>query len=146
MKSFNPNNNLFVKLGVPLTVIVVLSFGAIIFVSDYYLTQSNSRETDSYMEAKVLELKENITRISKKALLASTITGNTDFVRRAYIVYNETGEVEKAAELFKPNIYRIEESLSNGGFGHVKVHFHTPDGHSLYRSWTDKRGDDISSF
>ena len=68
MKSFNPNNNLFVKLGVPLTVIVVLSFGAIIFVSDYYLTQSNSRETDSYMEAKVLELKENITRISKKAL------------------------------------------------------------------------------
>ena len=146
MKVLNPNNNLFIKLGVPLTIIIVLSIYVVIYTSNSVISKSNSLETDAIINSKISVLQDNVDRMASKALYAGTFAANVQFAQEAYKVYEDTYDFEQAAEIFNSNIPSIKESIEAQTGKAFKLHYHLPEGRSLYRSWTEKRGDDISGF
>ena len=96
MKVLNPNNNLFIKLGVPLTIIIVLSIYVVIYTSNSVISKSNSLETDAIINSKISVLQDNVDRMASKALYAGTFAANVQFAQEAYKVYEATYDFEQS--------------------------------------------------
>lgn len=146
MRLFNFKTKLIYKLGIPITLIIALSILVVITVSRSYLIKSNSEKTDGIIKSQAAHITKNIDRLGDKALYAGSIAANLDFVRTGYRKYYETGSVDSAYKILRPNLDPITEAIQRQVGKKAKIHYHVPPARSLIRSWSSKRGDDISSF
>lgn len=146
LSSLNPDRKLILKLGVPVALTIVLCVLFIMNRSNSFLSQSNESQTNQLLQSEAKILDQNIGRLAGKALYAGSFAANMQFVQEAYQAYYETGDVESAAPVFQQNLKLITQAVSDQFDETLKIHYHLPGGKSLYRSWTDRRGDDISEF
>lgn len=146
LKYINPDNRLIVKIGVPLTLSIILSVYLIMHRSTQILEESHQNQTKELIEAESANMENNVGRMSRQALLVGGFAANMKFVEAAYDTFALTNDVEKAAEIFDANLSSLTTAIEQQLGEKVKLHYHLPPGRSLYRSWTQKRGDDISGF
>lgn len=146
MKNIKQKSKLIYKLTLPIALVIVLSILFIILLSRYYLVKSNSDNTDAIIQSKIIDLNGNIDRMGDKALYVASMASNLKFVKEGFKKFYETKNVDSAAAIFKPNLDPITQAVNSQTKSKAKIHYHVPPARSLYRSWTDKRGDDISGF
>ena len=92
------------------------------------------------------QLESNITEIANKALGEATIAASLPSVIDAYNLYDSTNNLQLSsdylANALMPVMAKREKLLGESS----KIHFHTSDAKSFLRSWTNRRGDNLSSF
>ena len=98
------------------------------------------------MEAEVLDFNRASDELSTNALFAASIISKLGVVEHAYQQYYETGNLDSSSRLFKERFNYIIKSIKRNTGLTPKIHFHLPPARSFYRSWSEKKGDDISKF
>ncbi len=137
---------LIYKLILPLSVSILIGFGAIILVTRGFLIRSNKKDTNILIENKIDNLNKSLEAISNKALYAASICASLYFVRDAYETYYSTKNIDSSSNIIRENISYINESIKKNLNIDPKIHYHLPPATSFIRCWSDKNGDDLSSF
>ncbi len=134
------------KLIVPIVIIFIIVM-SVAFTRMKLINEENFQQKalDKAKELTLL-MKNKISSISNATLLTSSMYANFSSVKWAYSVYNQTGNLDSARSIIKRNVMSIINGVKNDVGFEQKVHFHIPPATSLFRSWTDKNGDDLSSF
>ncbi|MFO7938112.1 MAG: methyl-accepting chemotaxis protein, partial [Bacteroidales bacterium] len=150
----NMNNNqklklkdkLIFKLTLPLTLAVLAALLLIILISRNYLIQANEQNTNDIITSKISDLNNNISRMGDKALYAATICANLNFVEEAYMEYYQRNNLDSAGQIIRANVDKINRALERNLNTTPKIHYHLPPARSFVRAWSQKAGDDLSSF
>ena len=114
----------------------------IFFISG--ITQS-SLEKNTTNESKFLSNEIEILeeQLQLQALSIASLVASSPDIINAYTL--DTDEEIRAA--VKPAADNLRKALSDStGLNDIRLHFHISPARSLYRSWTDKTGDDLSAF
>lgn len=134
------------KILLPLSISVLISFIIILIISRYFLIQTNTQNTDLYIKKTVHDLEANITAMGDKALYASGICSELDFVKDAYVKYYSTNDVFSSSQIIRKRFKTINKQIEKNTGAKAKIHYHLPPAKSFIRCWSQKHGDDISSF
>ncbi len=134
------------KLIVPIVIIFIIVMS--IAFTRIKLMNEEKFQQNGLDKAKELTLlmKNKISSISNATMLTSSMYANFSSVKWAYSVYKQAGNLDSARSIIKRNVMPIINGVSKDVGFEQKIHFHIPPATSLFRSWTDKNGDDLSSF
>lgn len=135
-----------VKIIVPYIVATLVMIIAILVVVRHYTVKNQEEIIDDIVENKITEIQSNLTRVGKKALVAVSICSEMDAVKRAYKTYYETNDLKASSQIIRDQFTGINKSIETYTGKAAKFHFHLPPATSFIRCWTDKQGDDLSSF
>ena len=121
----------------------MLNIAAVIF----FITNNsnNTMERSTIAESKMLgnELMVLEGQLEDQALSIATVTATSTEVEFAY----SFDSADRIREVLKPAADKIIENLNNSlEIADPRLHFHIEPVKSLYRTWTDKNDDDLSSF
>lgn len=135
------NNSIKVKF---LTVLIPITFtmyiGGLFII--YYIFENSFLEKNNSILLKEIDFFDNSLNYHfKLAEQFANLFGSFEFVKQAYNNPNE----EQAADELKKEISKVIKKLP-GNEKDYQVHFHKLPARSFLRSWTNKRGDDLSSF
>lgn len=120
----------------------------IIVLAEAYNTVNKtfSLESKTIIANKIHKINNLSIQISNNALFIASILSKSSLVKGAYENYYKTGNLEESTKNLEnqfKNFHSLFTEISNT---EVKIHFHLPPAKSFYRNWSDKKGDDISSF
>ncbi len=138
------------SLSYKLTIPVVLLVSFIVIINLF----SKRQTLYSNANSNAITTADNLTRLmnskvdaaSHKALMTASVCSESSSVKWAYSVFNQTGNLDSASLLIQRNIQPIIKTVKSVTGIEPKIHFHLPPARSFIRCWTDKRGDDLSSF
>ncbi|MBN2890665.1 MAG: HAMP domain-containing protein [Bacteroidales bacterium] len=134
------------KISIPLIIITSIFILTIIIFNNNLFVKYGRDEINKKIYSKIKDIENNITRIESKALWVSSLCSEMSVVKKAYSEYYKTGDLETSSKLIEDEFVNINKAITTN-IGEVpKIHFHLPPAISFIRCWTDKRGDDISSF
>jgi HAMP domain-containing protein len=140
------NASLLQKIIFPLILSYLVSLAAFIYLFNY---MSNKDAEDNLREGLQMvngELEKSYEAIREKSLMAATAIAYNPQVVKAYETYYTTYDLDSSVQWIGNTVGQIAGSLEKS-FGYpVRIHFHAPPGISFYRSWVDKRGDDLTAF
>ncbi len=88
----------------------------------------------------------NCERLTNKTLQLASILASNNSTKDAYRRYNATGDLEGSVVTLKADFCAVKANLISAEYKNFRIHYHTNKVHSFYRSWTEKRGDDLNSF
>lgn len=134
------------KLFIPITAATLTMALILLFISRNYFEKNYQDTVNERIKTVNTEIDRNITRISKKAMFAATICSNMKLVKDIYSSYHADQKFDSCSALLKTEFVSIQNSLAKEIGFTPKIHFHLPPAQSFMRTWTDKRGDDLSSF
>jgi methyl-accepting chemotaxis protein len=136
------------KTMLPVIVGVIFIAISLLISANYYFTKNFNNQLNNRIISKQNELNSLLNDISNKSLIIPSVVAEINFVVEAYNKFYETENIEDAINIMLDNNFtKIIQSLQkNSGIEDVRIHFHLPPARSLWRTWTDKRGDDLSSF
>ncbi len=137
MLGFYGNLKLRDKFMLPIMVLAVICIVALMWIVNSNFSNSMKIETENAIKNEVQSVSSDIERMGKKALFSATIISKLGIVTNAYEQYYKTGNLQASSKI-------LEKEFS--GKTKAKIHFHLPPARSFMRCWTDKRGDDLSSF
>ncbi len=89
---------------------------------------------------------ENLDRLSNRAVQPSALLAASSVTKEAYRNYVKTNNLDQVVSKLAQEFDQAEEMFLLSGNSDFKVHFHSKESRSIMRSWSDKRGDDLSSF
>ncbi len=140
------SKKLSTKLIVPITAsIIILS---IILIATIWYYQKINKEYVIQKDIASFEklIDNNIERLGNQGVYIASIMASLDTVKSIYRAYHAGADfIEISNAMANPVNSMVESIKTNLGIT-PKLHFHVAPGQSFYRSWSDKRGDDISSF
>lgn len=146
MEKIDLKNKLIFKVSLPLVLTVLFSFMFLIFISRNYLIKSNEDLTNDVVLGKIVDLEKNIQKLSDQAIYASGICAGLPFIEEAYSSYNSSKNIDLSAAILKENLEPILKSIQDNTGLMAQIHYHLSPARSLLRSWTNKKGDDLTSF
>ena len=132
------------QLSIPVLVITITAILLIIISSSIILNRIIDDQMDEKINSSKQAYEGNYNRIlNKTAEIATVLTENSN-TKNAYSVLYETNDLEAGVDILKKDFTAIENTMSKIGNKNFKIHYHTKDIRSFYRSWTKKRGDDLT--
>lgn len=138
------------KIGFRLLVSIISIIIVLIFFTGYeshrFFSDNFQAETDSRIEAELHDFEQNIERMSEKGVYCSSLFSELQAVKRAYENYEETKDLGASVEILETEVRKINTAISSQIGNKAKVHFHLAPAKSFFRSWSEKRGDDLSGF
>ncbi|MFZ5941818.1 MAG: methyl-accepting chemotaxis protein [Bacteroidota bacterium] len=146
MEKVSKRSKLIVKIILPLSLALSVSFLLIILLSRHYLVRSNRENTDDMIRSKVADLNRNINRMSDDALYSASICAGLEFVKEAYENYYRTGDLVASSMIIQRNMGEVNNAIKQNIGVNPQIHYHLPPATSFIRCWSEKRGDDLSAF
>lgn len=137
---------LWTQISIPVIATIAIVIIALIFIINAFFEQNNKNQLHEQAVMSLSGLESNIANLEKEALKIATIHATSSTTDSAYSIFNKTGNFEESANIFNQKFGLINSELQQNTGEQIGIHFHIPPARSLYRSWTDKRGDDLSSF
>ena len=134
------------KLFLPIVISGVVLLSAMILTVRYFIIKTINENTDKLVAAEVSDFSKASDELSTKALFAASIISNLGVVDYAYKEYYKTGNIDSSSRILKERFKLISESIRRNTGLTPKIHFHLPPARSFFRSWSEKKGDDISKF
>jgi len=130
----------------PVIIISVFAISGLILLASVTINSIIQKQLSLSLQNTENSFNGNYERFINKTLeLAAVLSANNN-TKEAYRRYNATGNREASIELLKKDLDLIVDNLHLADYHHPRIHFHSLDIHSFYRSWTSKRGDDLSAF
>ncbi len=134
------------KLVVP----IILVFSIIVTAAFIRLNKINienvNKEAQLEINNMVIVTNNKIEAASNAAVYSSALFSNFASVKQAYRNYYKNNNIDSANHIIKQSISSSIANIESLTGIKPMLHFHLPPAISLYRSWTNKYGDDISSF
>lgn len=140
------NMSLKVKIIVPFVFSFLIMVIALLLVVRYYTLENQKKVINRNVNDKITEIKSNIDRVGKKALLQASSFANLNSVLRAYTEYKVSGDLSTSTQIIRSEFDEMSKSVKRSTDTDLQVHYHLPSSRSFIRTWTDKQGDDLSSF
>lgn len=134
------------KFVFPISLMIIVFVFFLVYISRYYFIKNQENQIENLVDSKINSFNFNITSLSNKALYAASVCAGQSVVQEAYIKYEETKDLTKSSLIIENEFDNINESIKDNLGIDPKIHFHLPGAQSFIRCWSDKRGDDISSF
>ena len=134
------------KLLVSLTLISLILILVVVSVSRHYYIMNHDSEIQSKINSKINDIYSSINRISNKALYAASLCSSMDFVHEAYAMVEETGDLEESSKIIGPHWDYVNRTFQSNMAITPKIHFTLDPATSFIRCWTQKKGDDLSTF
>jgi len=135
-----------VKISIPIIILVFLTVVALITMSLFYANNLVNLQVDKRVESEVDLFYDNLKDLEDKAIGIASVFASSNLTIESYKIYNQEEQSDSAYNLCKSEFETINKSMILSGNNEFRIHFHTKKYHSFFRSWTDKRGDDLSSF
>jgi methyl-accepting chemotaxis protein len=140
-------NSIRKKVIIPILIVLIPLFTA----GFLFLSTQNEKQAIAQVKSKLLHqvklVKENISRISKKALSISSLMASIEGVEKAYLMKNENAGRTYLRNITKRYYRNFTKNLK---VKNVKIHYHKPPAMSFLRLWRKPGvrdgGDDISAF
>ncbi|MCK5536507.1 MAG: HAMP domain-containing protein [Bacteroidales bacterium] len=139
-------NSIGLKISIPIIISTILFITGLIMVNNFFFIKQRESSIESHLNNRIIEINNNIDRVGKKALWISSSFANLDFVKKAYMQFNETGNLQKSSLLIENQMTKANDVILKNTKDNPKIHFHLPPARSFIRCWSLKRGDDISDF
>lgn len=140
MKRKSISNQIFL----PVIIITVIAIFLIIAVSNILVKRINQNKIELQIGNATKAFYGNLDRLTNKLLQASAIVSANECVIQAYANLSNNGNRELAVDSIKKNVDAISHTVAMFQNKPLLLQFHTKDATSLYRSWTNARGDDLS--
>lgn len=134
------------QISVPIIALVAIIILSILWVVVNNYSKNSANYNSDRIEKQLASFETNLNRIQDKALLTASFFSNLEITQDAYQILADSNDRELAVKPLSELLSTINKQVKTNINKELKVHFHTPDIHSLYRCWSDKRGDDISGF
>ena len=130
----------------PIVILGIVLLAILIITIRYFMIKTINENSDKLVEAEVMDFNKASDELSTNALFAASIVSKLSVVERAYQEYYKTGNLDSSSSLFKARFEYITESIKRNTGLTPKIHFHLPPARSFFRSWSEKKGDDVSKF
>jgi len=140
------SNSIGIKISILIIISTIIFIVGIIMVNNFLFIKQGENIIKEHINNKILEINNNIERIGEKALWISSSFANLDFVTEAYTKFYETNDLPKSSLIIENQISKANDIIFKNTKRKAKIHFHLPPARSFIRSWSEKRGDDISDF
>ncbi len=129
------------KLLVVLTPLFLITTFVLVYLIHNYFKDALINNNRNKL-SNTIELFQNITKnFEEDALMISIFIAQYPFVKNAY----SNDDTAKSFSVLKKNTDLLISNLTDNP-KNFKIHFHKPPAKSFYRSWTNKRNDDLSKF
>lgn len=136
-KNLSLSNKFYVTF-IPLFVLLLIGF----FIFYNHSLKSNLQySTDLFLENQIHIFEKLVEQHQNNAVLISNLIAYYPNLKDIYLTPNPDESLEKLQAFVNPLIKKIVNNPDD-----FKIHFHKPPAISFYRSWTKKRGDDLSTF
>lgn len=134
------------QISVPVVLLAVSAIVVMVAIATFMVNQIKQNQLQVNLENAEKSFFGNLDRLMNKTLQMAAVLASNTTTQKAYQVYRQTGNMEKGVAILKSDFEGIKKNLESSGYEDVKIHYHTHKVHSFYRSWTNKRGDDLNSF
>ncbi len=134
------------KISLPIILSGIVLLTIMILIIRYFIISAINDNTDKLIDAEVYGLSQIQDDLSTKALFAASIISKLEVVSHAYEEYYKTGNIDSSSQFLRTRFRMITESIKLNTGLIPRIHFHLPPARSFFRSWSDKKGDDISGF
>ena len=128
----------------PVMIVALFTIIVFIVVSTIIVNQIIESQIKEQVNKSNLLYTQNIEKFINKGLQVSAIISSQKSTLEAFKIFNLTNDIEKSVNILKADYENTDKALKSVGYKNLRVHFHTKDFKSFYRSWTNKRGDDLS--
>ncbi len=150
MFNFLKNQKTGIKIIVPVISLVIILLTVVNIVTKYEIRKINSEFIGEKTKNQAVSFVKRIeSRIQSAAEKVTLLTRDSEISKLFYYALNPPESTTKEENFINFKKY-IDDTISliiqNSGLTDVKIHFHTNDIKSFYRSWTNKRGDDLKKF
>jgi len=137
---------LWIQISLPIIGIITVIMAVFVVTINSYFISNNNNQIKSKSEANLNAFNKDIKRIEKKALSISSTYATQGMTDSAYRHYFNTKDLESSVEILKTNFVKINKITIDNINEQIRIQYHLAPAQSFFRSWTDKRGDDLSSF
>lgn len=134
------------RIIVPIMVIIILAIVALFFTSNYFVNAILESHSLIQLEKQEKLFRHNLTLFENRALEVASFYSTNKMVQQMYIMDLDSNKTDLALEACEIQFRNINSAMKTIGNNNFRIHFHTNDIRSFFRSWTDKRGDDLSAF
>ncbi len=143
---FINNYSLKIKILVPILLLIILPLITIMFISEHYYRQIiEEQEIKAVSKKKVKSLKKNLDIITTKNLELASYISSQPIVQEVYEKIVDKPETrEENATVLEREINNLDNHLSKMHKMRFKLHFHIPPATSFFRSWENKKFDELS--
>ncbi|MBN1253118.1 MAG: hypothetical protein JXR51_02555 [Bacteroidales bacterium] len=134
------------QISIPLILLTAIILIIILWVVVFNYSKNSENYISDRIRKQLSNYDSNLERIQSKALMTASCFADLASTKEAYRILAETNDRELAIKPLIKQVSQINNKIKRNMDMDLKIHFHTSDTRSLYRSWSDKRGDDISGF
>ncbi len=138
------------QLWIQITIPVILSITLIIILVFLFANNYFHNNNDAQLEKQTIKslnsFDNSLSEIETKALTIASIAAASQATDSAYSHFCLTNNLEESSDILKSRYSKINNSVKSNIDGEVRLQFHAPTSITFLRTWTEKRGDDLSSF
>ncbi len=139
----NFKNKLWIKLVVPLATMLFIISLTMAIILTRITSQNEVNRVNDIIQEQLMAITNVTKRISNKAISIAAIFASNKEVIEAYRNLELTDDTAASVHIFETEFQGIHQKISNITGVAMRVQFHTSDVRSLYRTWTDKKRDDL---
>jgi hypothetical protein len=89
-------NSIGIKISIPIIISTILFITGLIIVNNFFFIKQGESSVKTLLNSKIVEINNNIDRVGKKALWVSSSFANLDFVKKAYMQFYKTGNLQES--------------------------------------------------
>ncbi len=134
------------QISVPVIAATVIAILIITFFSYVIINQVTQRQLDINISNAHRTYSKTLEVLMERTLQFAAILPDNDMVKKAYRSYYQSNDIEGSVEILKKEFKTVNMFAGQTEFSNLRIHYHTNTVQSFYRSWTEKRGDDLNSF
>ena len=134
------------KISIPIIITTTIFILSIIILNNKIFENYAEKEIDAKISNEVNNIQTIIKRVKRKAMWTSATCSELAIVEKAYKTYYQTGNIQTSSKIIESEIAAITKAISNFTKQKPNISFHLPPAKVFFRSWSPKRGDDISGF
>jgi|GEM_PF-4394966 len=134
------------QISVPVIAAMVIAILIITFFSYVIINQVTQRQLDINISNAHRTYSKTLEVLMEQTLQFAAILPDNDMVKKAYLSYYQSNDIEGSLEILKKEFKTVNMFAGQTEFSNLRIHYHTNTVQSFYRSWTEKRGDDLNSF
>ena len=139
-------NSIKVKYPLGILGIFIFAIGIIVWMAYENGISKVKHETDALLTLTAKKFNQLILDESNVAHTEALFFSALPEAYNAYKTYQISGNLDSSILDLKQSTHRYINTVYADSHKRLKIHYHLPQGISFFRSWSNKRGDDISSF
>ncbi len=144
MKKFK--KTLGIKITIPLIISAFIFILSTVVINNMIFNKYAEEEINKQISIDVDNIQNVIKRVTRKAMWTSATCSEMSVVKKAYKTYYKTGDLQSSSQMIEGELKPIIKNIKEYTKQKPNITFHLPPAKVFLRSWTPKRGDDISSF